>query len=203
MAALDVQSSNSPPDLQKFNIQDQLKNRLHPPTHPACRPQRGLPLASPSLSLGRQPKTGLQQQAQAVLTPPQQSQSVGFSPFGSSATPFVCLLFLKEILFNFLKKHLKKKEKIKRNKVKKRIFKFLAEEKKLPCSQILPLFKEYSSPLLYHFFLRRSNYFLSRTNSLNSSPLKKPNFFLNKYATSALAVEKNTCLLDLVTISLK
>jgi hypothetical protein len=83
---------------------------LHPPTHPACPPPRvGLPLASPSLTLGRQPKTGLQQQAQAVLTPPRQSQSGGFSPFGSSATPFVCLLFLKEILFCFLKKHLKKK----------------------------------------------------------------------------------------------
>jgi len=67
---------------------------LHPPTHPACPPPRvGLPLASPSLSLGQKPKTGLQQQAQAVLTPPQQSQSVGFRPFGSSATPFVCLVF--------------------------------------------------------------------------------------------------------------
>jgi len=77
MAARSVQSSNSPPDLQKFNFQDQLtkrKKRLHPPTHTACRPQRGLPLASPSLSLGRKPKTGLQQQAQAVLTQPQQSQ---------------------------------------------------------------------------------------------------------------------------------
>jgi len=44
---------------------------LHPPTHTACRPQRGLPLASPSLSLGRQPKTGFLPQAQAVLTQPQ------------------------------------------------------------------------------------------------------------------------------------
>jgi len=75
---------------------------LHPPTHPACRPHRGLPLASPSLPLGRQPKTGLQQQAQAVLTPPQQSQSVGFSPFGSSATPFVCLIFWKYFLFSVI-----------------------------------------------------------------------------------------------------
>jgi hypothetical protein len=40
----------------------------------------------------------------------------------SSATPFVCLLFLKEILFCFLKKHLKKKEKIKRNEVTQRYF---------------------------------------------------------------------------------
>jgi len=43
---------------------------LHPPTHTACRPQCGLPLASPSLSLGQKPKTGLPTQAQAVLTPP-------------------------------------------------------------------------------------------------------------------------------------
>ena len=64
---------------------------LHPPTHTACPPPCvGLPLASPSLSLGQKPKAGLQQQAQAVLTPPQQSQSVGFRPFGSSATPFAC-----------------------------------------------------------------------------------------------------------------
>jgi len=58
----------------------------------------------------------LQQQAEDVLTPPQQSQSVGFSPFGSSATTFVYLPFLKGILFNFLKKHLKKKEEIKSNR---------------------------------------------------------------------------------------
>jgi hypothetical protein len=54
---------------------------LHPSTHPACPPPRvGLPLASPLLSLGRQPKTGLQQQAQTVLTQPQQSQAVIFKP---------------------------------------------------------------------------------------------------------------------------
>ena len=54
---------------------------LHPPTHTACPPPSvGLPLAAPSLSLGRLPKTGLQQQAQTVLTPPRQSQAVIFKP---------------------------------------------------------------------------------------------------------------------------
>jgi hypothetical protein len=98
---------------------------LHPPTHPACPPPCvGLPLASPSLSLGRQPKTGLLSQAQAVLTPPRQSQSVGFSqtnvclpqrplpaPLESLLFYGVCLLFLKEMLFYFPKKYLKKKKK--------------------------------------------------------------------------------------------
>jgi len=61
--------------------------------------------------------------ASASRLDPTPTVTVGrLQPFGSSATPFVCLLFLKEILFCFLKKHLKKKEKIKRNKVKKRFF---------------------------------------------------------------------------------
>jgi len=104
---------------------------LHPPTHPACPPPRvGLPLASPSLSLGRQPKTGLQQQKQAVLTPPRQSQpacrgrQVGHicapsglpqrllpAPLESLLFNGVCLLFLKEILFCFSEKASKKERK--------------------------------------------------------------------------------------------
>jgi len=56
----------------------------------------------------------LHQQAQAVLTPPQQSQSVGFSPFGSSATPFVCLPFLKGNPFLFFEKAFKKERKNKK-----------------------------------------------------------------------------------------
>jgi len=49
MAALDVQSSNSPPDLQKFNFQDLLKKkRLHlPTTQPRNTPRpHGLPPAT-------------------------------------------------------------------------------------------------------------------------------------------------------------
>jgi len=43
-------------------------------------------------------KARLQMQARTCSPTHQQSQSVGFSPFGSSATPFVCLLPLKGIL---------------------------------------------------------------------------------------------------------
>jgi hypothetical protein len=90
---------------------------LHPPTHTACPPPCvGLPLASPSLSLGQKPKTGLRKQAEDVLTQPQQSQpacrvrlsavlaQAGMQTgrsylnlFGSSATPFMCLPFVKKL----------------------------------------------------------------------------------------------------------
>jgi hypothetical protein len=44
-------------DNGRRNKSHNFQSLLHPPTHTACRPQCGLPLASPS-------------QAQAVLTPP-------------------------------------------------------------------------------------------------------------------------------------
>jgi len=69
----------------------------------------------------------LQQQAQAVLTPPQQSQSVGFrqtdvclpqrplpAPLESLLFNGVCLLFLKEVLFYFSEKVSKKERKNKK-----------------------------------------------------------------------------------------
>jgi len=138
MAAHSVQSSNFPPNLQKLDFQDLLKktkkdstsqqpNPTIHPAHTACRPPCGLPLASPSLTLGHQPKTGLQQQAQAVLTPPRQSQSVIFAPLrvfrNALCVPAplesllfngVCLLFLKEILFCFSEKASKKERKNKK-----------------------------------------------------------------------------------------
>jgi hypothetical protein len=49
MAALDVQSSNSPPDIQKFNIQDHLKKQTPSPHQyglpPALRAAFGFALA--------------------------------------------------------------------------------------------------------------------------------------------------------------
>ncbi len=140
MTAHSVQSSNSPPDLQKFNFQDFLKKRLHPPTHTACRPQCGLPLASPSLSARTSAKDWLAGASASRLVPTpavtaclsyppvcrtgtgrHADRSVGFSPFGSSATPFVCLV--RKFTFQWgvpvfrknIKKGIKKKKVIKRD----------------------------------------------------------------------------------------
>jgi hypothetical protein len=73
------------------------QSSLHPPTHTACPPPRvGLPLAcnskrKPSLTQPRQSQPACRVRLSAVLA--QAGMQTGrsyLSPFGSSATPFVC-----------------------------------------------------------------------------------------------------------------